>query len=55
MRWRLYRWIDHRGRIPWWARKIWPRAHWCPEMDELLILWNVEDCFCGYMSKKTRT
>lgn len=45
-RW-LYRWIDERGRIPRWTRIFWPWAHWCPEMDFLLILDNTDDCFCG--------
>lgn len=55
MKW-LKRWlyddIDHRGRIPWWVRKFWKGAHWCPEMDELLILWNYHDCFCGHAPQK---
>lgn len=52
MRWltdRLYRWIDRRDRIPFWAFWIWPWAHWCPEMDDLLILTREDcgNCFCG--------
>lgn len=43
---RLYRWIDRRGRIPRWVKWIWKWAHWCPEMDELLVVDNVGDCFC---------
>lgn len=47
----LRRRIEKKGYIPWIVRVIWPTAHWCPEMDDLLILdyqdaqWN---CFCGY-------
>ena len=44
-RW-LYRWIDERGRIPFWTYWFFPKAHWCPEMDYLLILENTYDCFC---------
>lgn len=44
----LYRWIDRRGRIPWLVRKLWPTAHWCPEMDELLVVENIDDCFCNH-------
>lgn len=51
MRNRIYDWINKRGSIPWWARIIWRKAHWCPDMDELLILWNVQDCFCGVAPK----
>lgn len=49
MNW-LYRWIDDRGRIPRWVRWIFPRAHFCPEMDYLLLLtkWECDQnpCFC---------
>jgi hypothetical protein len=45
----LYRWVDKRNSIPFWVRWLFPKAHWCPEMDELLILDNVTDCFCGYV------
>ena len=50
----LYRWVDRRGndRIPWWVRRIYKRAHWCPEMDGLLIIDNPEDCFCGICPNK---
>lgn len=34
----LRRWIDNRGVIPMWVAWIYPHAHWCPEMDGLLIL-----------------
>lgn len=50
----LYRWIERRGRIPAWAWLLWPFAHWCPEMDELLIIDNLEDCFCGRCPKVRR-
>lgn len=49
-RW-LYRRIDRRGSIPRWVRWLWPKAHWCPEMDYLLVIGDDhdwEDCFCGH-------
>lgn len=42
-------WIDNRGRIPAWVRWIYPHAHFCPEMDGLLILTEQDrrnNCFC---------
>ena len=45
----LYRWIDNRGRIPAWVRWVYPHAHFCPEMDGLLILTKQDkrnNCFC---------
>ena len=42
----LYRWIDKRGRIPFWIWWIWKYAHFCDEMDYLLIVDNRDDCFC---------
>lgn len=45
----LYRWIDNRGRIPAWVRWVYPSAHFCPEMDGLLILTEQDkrnNCFC---------
>lgn len=50
----LYNWIDRRGRIPGWVWWLWPLAHWCPEMDALLIVDNHMDCFCGRCGKRTR-
>ena len=53
LRWRrrilfaMYGWIDRRGRIPFWARWIWPRAHWCPEYDYMLWI-AADDCGCGF-------
>jgi hypothetical protein len=44
----LYRWVDDRGRLPRWVFWIWKDAHWCPEMDGLLIIDNTYDCFCGH-------
>lgn len=44
----LYRRIDESGRIPRWVRWIWRSAHWCPEMDDMLIMDNTCDCFCGH-------
>lgn len=32
----LYRWLDNRGRLPWIIRKLYPKAHFCPELDGLL-------------------
>lgn len=46
----LYRRIDKRGRIPLWVRLVWRRAHWCSEMDDLLII-RLQDvlnnCHCS--------
>jgi hypothetical protein len=50
----LWRWIDRRSRIPWWARLLWPKAHFCPEMDELLVIDNTTDCFCGRYKEENR-
>lgn len=50
----VYHWIDKRGRIPRWARWFWPWAHFCCEMDDLLILGNTFDCFCGYCKRSIR-
>jgi hypothetical protein len=47
----LYKWIDRRNSIPFWVRWFFPKVHWCPEMDELLILDNTMDCFCGYVDR----
>ncbi len=44
----IYTWIDKRHSIPFWVRWIWPNVHWCPEMDEALILGVLGECFCGY-------
>lgn len=51
---RLYNWIDRRGRIPIWVRIVYRYAHWCPEMDDLLILTRadaVRNCFCDRKPK----
>lgn len=50
----VYRWVDRRGSIPWIVRRLWPTAHWCPEMDSLLIIDNVMDCFCGHCGERSR-
>ena len=42
----IYRWIDRRGKIPGWALWFWPKAHWCCEMDDMLVLDNLDSCFC---------
>lgn len=50
----IYRWIDRRGRIPMWCQRFWPWAHWCPEMDGLLVLTKSDlelDCFCDERSR----
>ena len=47
----IYHWIDRRGSIPSWMRLVWRKAHWCPDMDGLLILGNTMDCFCGHVKK----
>lgn len=46
----LYRRFDDRGRIPWWARLVWRRAHFCPEMDDLLVMGDGGGCYCGRCS-----
>jgi hypothetical protein len=43
----LYQRISERGYIPQWVFWIWKDAHWCSEMDDMLILDNPYDCFCG--------
>lgn len=46
----LYRRIDDRGRLPVWVRLVYRYAHWCPAMDDLLILTErdmLENCFCN--------
>jgi hypothetical protein len=48
---RLYRWIHGRGAFPYWVRWLYPKAHFCPEMDEMLVLDNVDECYCGYARK----
>lgn len=40
------RWIDARGQIPWWARKLWPTLHWCLEQDGLLTDETPDFCHC---------
>jgi hypothetical protein len=50
----LYNWIERRDRIPRWVWLFWPKAHWCPEMDGLLIIDNVDDCYCGRCKRKIR-
>lgn len=49
----VWRWIEWRGSIPFWAHWFWPDCHWCPEMDELLILDNWIDCYCEKAMGKT--
>jgi hypothetical protein len=46
-RW-LYDRIDKTGRIPKFCFWLWPSAHWCLEMDGMLILGNLYDCFCEW-------
>lgn len=55
MKRRLWHWINRRDVIPLWVKLFWRRAHWCPEMDGLLILDNTCDCFCGYVKHKSGT
>lgn len=45
----LHRWIEHRRRIPKFVRWYYPDAHFCEEMDMLLIIENSCDCFCGHV------
>lgn len=49
---KVYKWLWKRQRFSSWIRLIWRFAHWCPEMDGLLVLDNIEDCFCGYVPTK---
>lgn len=48
----LYSWIDNRGDFPIYLRKIWPFLHFCDGMDGLLIVGDVENCFCGLFEKE---
>lgn len=50
----LYRWIDKRNSIPFVVRLVYRYAHWCPEMDDLLVLTRddaVRNCFCDRKPK----
>ena len=57
MKW-LYNWIDKRGRIPKWVRWIYPRAHFCCELDYLLVLTDAENdeiaSFCDCVDHKNK-
>lgn len=41
----LRRW-DRRGRIPFWARRLRPKLHFCCELDYALIDEKPEFCSC---------
>lgn len=46
---RIYAWLDKRGTIPDWVWWFYPHAHWCCEMDSLLILDRRDlrfNCYC---------
>lgn len=53
----LRRWFEkkiwHRcqntGKISFWVRMLYRKAHYCPEMDDLFCLKEGDDCFCGIM------
>lgn len=47
----LWDWLDRRGRIPFFVRWVFPRAHFCSEMDGLLILDDEHNCFCDVCNK----
>lgn len=52
-RW-LYRRWDRRGFIPRWAFLWWPHAHWCAEVDYLLIVDErdvLANCFCHHAAE----
>lgn len=58
--WRIYDWVENRGRAPWWVFKIWPDTHWCfpnvgtsrwPSMPKL-VMGNRGDCICGMCGPK---
>lgn len=49
---KLYHWVNNRGKIPFWVRWFYPKAHWCPDMDFLLVIDNPYDCFCGLYPKE---
>ena len=55
LKWFIYDWIDRRGQIPFWATRVWKYAHWCPDMDGLLILWTIDNCFCGVVPKELQS
>lgn len=42
----LLRRFDDRDRIPWWALTLWPRCHWCLEIDGLLVPGDSKDHYC---------
>lgn len=45
----LYKWVDDRGRIPFWVLWLWPTAHFCREVDYLLIIDDARVCrFCSH-------
>ena len=47
---RLWRRWNESGRIPFWARLIWPTLHFCGDFDGLLIdrtMGEWECCTCG--------
>ena len=45
----LYRWINWINVIPFWVHWLYPYVHFCPEMDGLLILDDIGNCFCDYV------
>lgn len=51
---RFYNKWDDRGTVPKWAAFFWPWTHYCPDMDEMLIVDNLTDCFCGHVPDAER-
>lgn len=51
----LYRWVDRRGKVPRWVRWLWPRTHFCPDWDFLLLTDgdpDLECCTCGFAPQR---
>jgi hypothetical protein len=49
----VYRYIWDLDRMPRWVVWLYPKGHWCHEMDGLPITNNLEDCFCE-VGRKSR-
>ena len=45
---KIYNYYDDRGKLHFFTRWFFPYAHYCEEMDGLLILDNIVDCFCEF-------
>ena len=49
----LYVKWDRQGRYPTWATIFYPYIHFCPEMDDLLVI-DPESCFCGHVPEEVK-